>query len=98
MFGMNALAKAQSPVVEKVEPPNWWIGHTINPVRVLVRGTNFDGSVIRSASSGISVSNLKVNSRGDYLFVDVMVDPKATPGDTSFTIATSKGEAVVPFI
>lgn len=97
MFGMNALAKAQSPVVEKVEPPNWWIGHTINPVRVLVRGTNFDGSVIRSASSGISVSNLKVNSRGDYLFVDVMVDPKATPGDTSFTIATSKGEAVVPF-
>lgn len=97
MFGLNALAKAQSPVVEKVEPPNWWIGHTINPVRVLVRGTNFDGSVIRSASSGISVSNLKVNSRGDYLFVDVMVDPKATPGDTSFTIATSKGEAVVPF-
>lgn len=96
MFGLNALAKAQSPVVEKVEPPNWWIGHTINPVRVLVRGTNFDGSVIRSASSGISVSNLKVNSRGDYLFVDVMVDPKATPGDASFTIATSKGEAVVP--
>lgn len=97
MFGMNALAKAQSPVVEKVEPPNWWIGHTINPVRVLVRGANFEGSVIRSASSAISVSNLKVNSRGDYLFVDVMVDPKATPGDTSFTIATSKGEAVVPF-
>ena len=97
ILGLSALARAQSPVVEKVEPPNWWIGHTIDPVRVLVRGANFDGSVIRSASSGISVSNLKVNSRGDYLFVDVTVDPKATPGDASFTIATSKGDAVVPF-
>ena len=30
--------------VEKVEPPNWWAGHSINPVRVLIRGKNLTGA------------------------------------------------------
>lgn len=26
---------AQTPEITKVEPPDWWANHTINPVRVL---------------------------------------------------------------
>ncbi len=32
-----AGACSAAPVVRKVEPPNWWTGHSLNPVRVLVR-------------------------------------------------------------
>lgn len=31
-------AFAARPVVSKVEPPSWWAGHTLNPVRVLMTG------------------------------------------------------------
>jgi hypothetical protein len=31
-----ASLAAQAPAVEKVEPPNWWPGHSINPVRLLI--------------------------------------------------------------
>ena len=31
------------PTVVKVEPPSWWPGHSINPVRLLVRGQNLAG-------------------------------------------------------
>ena len=33
---------AGAPHVTKVEPPSWWPGHSINPVRLLVRGTSLD--------------------------------------------------------
>src|SRR6266481_9369997 len=36
-----------SPTVSKVEPPSWWASHTINPVRLLVRGKNLFGAHIR---------------------------------------------------
>ncbi len=38
LFSIATLA--QTATVEKVEPPNWWTGMTINPVRVLLRGSN----------------------------------------------------------
>ena len=36
----------QRPVIVKVEPPNWWVGHSINPVRLLVRGANLRGATL----------------------------------------------------
>ena len=32
-LGAATALPAQTPSVEKVEPPNWWAGHSINPVR-----------------------------------------------------------------
>src|SRR6476619_2146527 len=36
-------AYSQAPAVQKVDPPSWWVGSTINPVRVLIRGSNLTG-------------------------------------------------------
>ena len=40
----GTLLQAQAPVIEKVDPPNWWGSHTINPVRVLIRGKHLGGA------------------------------------------------------
>ena len=32
-------AAQEPPAVAKVDPPSWWTGSTMNPVRLLVRGT-----------------------------------------------------------
>ena len=37
---LPVVAVAAPPEVVKVEPPSWWPGHSINPVRLLVRGKN----------------------------------------------------------
>ena len=41
------VAAAQAPVVEKVDPPGWWTGSTVNPVRLLIRGRNLAGASAR---------------------------------------------------
>lgn len=85
-----------NPVVTKVEPPNWWAGHSINPVRLLIRGSGLTGATV-SAAAGMSASGLRVNAAGTYLFVDITIRPTLRPGSYPLQIRTSEGAAVAPF-
>ena len=95
--GLAVSLLAQAPKVEKVEPPNWWAGHSVNPVRVMVRGEGFLGTSVTSASPRLKVSDVRVNSRGDYVFFDVQIDPATASGAYSFDLKTSAGTVKVPF-
>ncbi|HST23064.1 MAG TPA: alpha-amylase family glycosyl hydrolase, partial [Blastocatellia bacterium] len=90
---------AQSaPEVTKVEPPNWWTGHSINPVRVMIRGQNLSGAQVAPLGAGLSIASpAKVNERGTYLFVDVAIAPAARPGPRKLRITTRNGSAEAQF-
>ena len=90
-------AAAAKPAVLKVEPPSWWPGHSINPVRLLVRGTGLVGARVVEAGTGLQAGPAEVNAAGTYLFLDVTIDPKATPGPRRLRVRTSAGSAEIPF-
>jgi neopullulanase len=91
-------AFAQAPAVDKVDPPNWWAGYSINPVRVLVRGTNFAGAVVTApAGSGLKAYNTRVSDNGHYLFFDVEIAPGARTGRYALQAQTKSGSVAVPF-
>jgi glycosidase len=86
---------AQTPSVEKVEPPNWWAGHSINPVRVLVRGRNLTGA--RVTCRRLTCGAPKVSAAGTYAFVDVTI-PTGTPaGSYPLTLRTASGSVAIHF-
>ncbi len=85
------------PVVTKVEPPNWWTGHSINPVRLLVRGSGLAGARVSSQTAGLTTANVRVNATGDYLFVDVAIASSAKAGRAPPRITTKAGAAEAPF-
>ncbi|MFN8668926.1 MAG: alpha-amylase family glycosyl hydrolase [Gemmatimonadaceae bacterium] len=88
-------AGAQAPTVTKVEPPNWWANSSVNPVRVLLRGTNLAGARVECGK--LSCDNVKVNARGTYAFVDVAIPRDAAPGSYPLTVRTSGGSVAAPF-
>jgi len=90
------VCAAAAPVVTKVEPPNWWVHHTLNPVQVLIHGTGLEGATVR-AGKCLSVRNVHANERGTYLFADVVIGKSCTPGDYPLTITTADGTAAAPF-
>ncbi|HEX8000459.1 MAG TPA: alpha-amylase family glycosyl hydrolase [Pyrinomonadaceae bacterium] len=95
-----ALAHAQTaaaPVVLKVEPPSWWANHTINPVRLLVRGHNLHGARVTSTRPEIVPSATLTNPAGTYLFVSLTIHPAARPGDYPLTLETTAGKTGIPF-
>ncbi len=86
---------AQAPVIEKVDPPNWWGQHTVNPVRVLIRGKNLTGA--RLTCPRLTCARVKVSAAGTYAFVDVTIPATARPGAYPLTLTTGAGSAPVPF-
>jgi len=90
------VCAAAAPVATKVEPPNWWVHHTLNPVQVLIRGTGLNGATVR-AGKCLGVRNVHANERGTYLFADVSISKNCAPGDYPLTITTPEGTTTAPF-
>src|SRR5215212_4073894 len=79
----------QSPEISKVDPPGWWTRSTVNPVRLLVRGKNFQNARVQVTGPGLRVVGVpKINDRGTYIFVDVFMEPNALPGERSISVTT----------
>lgn len=89
------LAGAQAPVVDKVEPPNWWANHSVNPVRVLIRGRNLAG--VRADCVRLQCGTPQVNTSGTYAFVDVTIPRNLAPGPYPLSLRTGSGSAPAPF-
>lgn len=88
-------AAAQAPIVEKVEPPNWWVGSSVNPVRLTVRGQHLAGAQVQCGR--LQCAPPRVNAQGTYAFVDVTIPPRQSPGDYPLRLRTAAGTAAIPF-
>ena len=85
-----------SPRVLKVDPPSWWAGHSINPVRLLIRGANLRDARV-TGGEGLRIGATSVNATGTYLIVDVQIDPQARPGLRHLKIVAAGGSTEAPF-
>ena len=96
LYSTEALA--QSPEITKVDPPSWWTRSSMNPVRVMIRGRNFQGARVQISGPGLRVVGApKINDRGTYIFADVSVAPNAPSGQRSITVTTPRGSARTSF-
>ncbi len=94
---LGFAATAQSLTVEKIEPPSWWVGSTINPVRVLIKGRNLAGSTIETNSPGITASNFKTSTNGNYLFADLKIAENVAVGNYTLKITSASGTTNAQF-
>jgi glycosidase len=95
--GALAQDAGLSPTVLKVEPPSWWAGHSINPVRLVVRGTNLHGARVAGVRPETSTSSVVVSADGTYLFVSITIKAGARVGDYPLQLETSAGKTRIPF-
>ena len=90
----GASVAAQTPEILKVEPPSWWIGSSLNPVRVLIQGRNLRGALVQAVGSGFRIVGApKINQNGSYMFVDLAILPTARPGERTLKISNQNGSA-----
>lgn len=86
-----------APTITKVDPPSWWANHTLNPIRLLIRGRNLSGARIKSPSANLRLSNLRINANSTYIFADLNIASNAKPGKYSLTVETQSGRVEAPF-
>lgn len=91
-----ASVTVQAPEITKVEPPHWWSNHSVNPVRLLIRGRYLRGAEI-TARPGMEANNVRLNEAGTYLFVDLTITNNLAPGSYPLRLTTPTGNVDVPF-
>ncbi|MBA3242313.1 MAG: cyclomaltodextrinase N-terminal domain-containing protein, partial [Acidobacteria bacterium] len=97
LLAAGVCAAQGGPEVLKVEPPSWWAGHSINPVRVMLRGRNLHGARVEAVGAGLKTGLTRVNESGTYLFVDVLIEPNAAPGARRLRVSAGGSTAETPF-
>ncbi len=94
VFLAAATLFGAAPTVTKIDPPYWWVGHSINPVRLLIHGSGLAGATVKSTTKGIEVGEPRLNATGTYLFVDVTIK---RAGTHPLKVVTSDGSATAAF-
>jgi len=90
----SALA---APSITKVEPPNWWVHHTRNPIQVLLTGTDLQGAAVTAAVKGFRIDVRRISENGHYLFAYVTIERSVKPGTYRFQVKSASGTAPFDF-
>jgi neopullulanase len=93
---LATLAFAEGvPAVQKVDPPNWWLGMP-SPM-LLVKGENLARSRVISQTPGVSITRTRYEASGHYLLLWLNISPGAKPGPVRL-MAEGRGTTVrIPF-
>ena len=92
---------AQPPTIQKVDPPNWFIG--LPSPMLLIKGEHLQLASVTASFPGVHVAQVQgqrtatSSDGGDYLFVSLDLSPNARAGDVPLTISTPTGKATFNF-
>jgi len=86
-----------APRIDAVEPPSWWLGTRHPRLRLLLRGAGLEGARVAVEGDGIAVRADRWTPGGEYVFVDLSVEPGARPGPRRLVATTRAGRATANF-
>jgi glycosidase len=86
-----------APDVERVEPPNWWVGMREPVVQLMVHGEGIaDATPVLDDPRARIVASTRLSSP-NYLFVDLAIATDATPGTLQLGFRRGGEETRVPW-
>jgi glycosidase len=82
---------AQKIQIERIDPPNWWIGFEQDTLYLLVKGLHLS-EAIELKGKGVELLSATANDAGTYLHLHLLIKPEATPQKLKLTIGEGKNQ------
>ena len=74
--------------IDKVHPPNWWIGHKNPNLQLLIKAEKINDYKVNINYPGVKITNIHNADSPNYIFLDLEISDKAKEG--SFLITFTK--------
>ena len=71
--------------IDKVHPPNWWIGHKNPNLQLLIKGEKINDYEVDINYPGVKISNIHNADSPNYIFLDLEISDKAKEGNFLIT-------------
>jgi neopullulanase len=75
-----APASRAAPGIERIEPPNWWIGMRWHTVTLMVHGEGISAFTPSVSHPGVRIESVTTTDNSNYLFIDLKIDEQAVAG------------------
>jgi glycosidase len=75
--------------IDKIEPPNWWVGMKLNHVQLMVYGSGLSKLDAKFENSRIKVTNIQESKNHSYVFIDIHIPADTEPDIHQLTLFKS---------
>lgn len=89
---------SQSFMVEKIEPPNWWVGMKSDTLQLMVYGENLNDVEVKSVEDKIDILEVHQSQSSGYLFITLDLNKiSEISSDYKFPLLFSKNSDALIF-
>ncbi|MEJ5302364.1 MAG: glycoside hydrolase family 13 protein [Bacteroidales bacterium] len=81
LFALLIIQLNANPEIDRVEPPNWWVGMHQAELQILFYGKDLKGCELVSTTQGFKLLRTVFVDNPNYLFAYFSIDPSLAPGE-----------------
>ncbi len=82
------FARAQN--IDRICPPNWWVGMQDSSLQLLVHGTNITQFDVRVNYPGVKLMSVSKVENPNYIFLDLVIGNETKAGDMQLVFTKGK--------
>ncbi len=90
-MNQNESMEVSNLKLERVEPPNWWIGFKNQSLQLLVKEENIGTFMPEINYSGGSIGKVHSANSKNYLFINLKISDKAKAGNFDIVFSNKDG-------
>ena len=97
LLAVPVFLSAQTIVINKIEPGNWWAGMKLNKIQLMVYGENLNGVSAKFNTSNIKVEKVHKIANPTYAFVDITISKNIAPDNYELILTKGNIKTSVKF-
>ena len=78
---LNAQVFSQNFSIDKIEPPNWWVGMEWDTVQLMIYGENLENVQVSCDKELLQILNIYYPVNNSYLFIDLFIPKELQQGE-----------------
>lgn len=88
LFLINFL----SAQVDRIEPPNWWVGFKNSKLQILVKAKDISTATPEILYAGVTIEKVSKGTSPNYLFIDINIGENTKPGKFDIVFDHQNGD------
>jgi len=89
-FSFSLFFVMAKPIIDKVEPMNWWVGMNNPNLQLLIHGDQIASTKVVLEYPGVTLNKVTTVENPNYLFLDLIIDPETKPGKFNIQFKNEK--------
>lgn len=78
--------------IDKIEPPNWWVGFKNMKLQLLVKSPEITNAVPHVSYEGVTIESVSKANSSNYLFLNLSISKETNPGKFNIVFKFENGE------